>query len=123
MEAQSADWQKLGLSAATLELVAKAGYTTPTPVQAEAVPLALQGRDLIASAQTGTGKTACFVLPMIEKFIGREGTFGVVLCPTREIAQRLVSDLSPAFPKPARLQIVPGLVPPLPRAICITISG
>ncbi|HLE01266.1 MAG TPA: DEAD/DEAH box helicase [Bdellovibrionota bacterium] len=82
------NWATLGLSQDTLDLIQKAGYQTPTPVQAEAIPLALAGDDVIASAQTGTGKTASFVLPMVERFAGREGTFGLILCPTREIAQQ-----------------------------------
>ncbi len=79
-------WADLGLSADLLEQIAKAGYERPTPVQAEAIPLAVEGRDLLASAQTGTGKTAAFVLPIIERFKGKEGTFCVILSPTREIA-------------------------------------
>ncbi len=82
------NWTTLGLSQQTLDLIQRAGYQTPTPVQAEAIPLALSGDDVIASAQTGTGKTASFVLPMVERFSGREGTFGLILCPTREIAQQ-----------------------------------
>ncbi|MGZ6370946.1 MAG: DEAD/DEAH box helicase [Bdellovibrionota bacterium] len=82
------NWQKLGLSPAALELIQKAGFQNPTPVQAESIPLALEGSDIIASAQTGTGKTASFVLPMVERFAGKEGTFGLILCPTREIAQQ-----------------------------------
>ncbi|OFZ05740.1 MAG: hypothetical protein A2070_09660 [Bdellovibrionales bacterium GWC1_52_8] len=81
-------WSSLGLSQEALALIEKAGYTTPTEVQTQAIPHALAGEDLIASAQTGTGKTAGFVLPMIEKFAGREGTYGLILCPTREIAQQ-----------------------------------
>ncbi|NCA14597.1 MAG: DEAD/DEAH box helicase, partial [Proteobacteria bacterium] len=57
-------WADLGLSADLLDQIAKAGYERPTPVQAEAIPLAVEGRDLLASAQTGTGKTAAFVLPI-----------------------------------------------------------
>jgi len=79
-------WEDLGLSPVLLEQIARAGYKNPTPVQAEAIPLAVEGRDLLASAQTGTGKTAAFVLPIIERFKGKEGTFCVILSPTREIA-------------------------------------
>lgn len=81
-------WQSLGLRPQILELLSKAGYETPTPVQAESIPIALKGGDLLASAQTGTGKTAAFSLPMIERFAGRQGTFGLVLAPTREVAQQ-----------------------------------
>jgi len=82
----TATWESLGLSPESLNLVAKEGYQTPTPVQAVTIPLALRGTDVIASAQTGTGKTASFVLPMVDKFSGRQGTFGLILAPTREIA-------------------------------------
>ena len=81
-------WDSLGLSAATLDLVKKAGFKHPTSVQAESIPLALKGHDLIASAQTGTGKTASFVLPMVDQLVGKEGTLGLILAPTREIAQQ-----------------------------------
>jgi len=82
-------WEDLGLSEPTLELIRKAGFSHPTPIQSESIPLAIDGIDLIASAQTGTGKTASFVLPMVEKFAGKEGTFGLILAPTREIAQQI----------------------------------
>jgi ATP-dependent RNA helicase RhlE len=83
------NWEDLKLSAETLEYVHKAGYTQPTPVQAGAIPVALEGKDVIASAQTGTGKTASFVLPMVERFVGKQGTYGLILAPTREIAQQI----------------------------------
>jgi ATP-dependent RNA helicase RhlE len=82
-------WDSLKLSPETMELIRKEGYEKPSPVQAEAIPLALEGYDVIASAQTGTGKTASFVLPMVEAFAGRQGTFGLILAPTREIAQQI----------------------------------
>lgn len=87
-EKAPATWDSLGLSSATLELISKAGYDRPTPIQAESIPLALDGKDLIASAQTGTGKTASFVLPLVERIAGKEGTLGLILAPTREIAQQ-----------------------------------
>ena len=82
-------WEELGLSDDVLTLVKSQAYATPTPVQARSIPFALDYRDVIASAQTGTGKTASFVLPMVERFKGREGTYGLVLAPTREIAQQI----------------------------------
>lgn len=92
-EKPNPEWNTLGLSAETLSLVARAGYSHPTPVQAESIPLALKGEDLIASAQTGTGKTASFVLPMVERFASKQGTYGLILCPTREIAQQTQATL------------------------------
>jgi ATP-dependent RNA helicase RhlE len=86
-------WDSLGLSNESLDLIRKAGFESPTPVQAESIPIALSKRDLIASAQTGTGKTASFVLPMVERFVGRQGTFGLILAPTREIAQQTQATL------------------------------
>jgi ATP-dependent RNA helicase RhlE len=86
-------WDQLGLSAAALALIKKAGFSNPTPVQRETIPYALSGRDVIASAQTGSGKTASFVLPMTEKLAGREGTYGIILAPTREIAQQTQATL------------------------------
>lgn len=67
-------------------LIEQAGFKSPTPIQSKAIPLALKGEDLVASAQTGSGKTACFCFPMIEKMKGRKGTYGLILSPTREIA-------------------------------------
>src|SRR5690348_14204230 len=84
-----ASWNSLGISAETINLLIKEGLKTPTPIQAASIPLALEGHDLIASAQTGTGKTASFVLPMVERIRGREGTLGLILAPTREIAQQI----------------------------------
>ena len=56
-----------GLAPELLRAVAQQGYTEPTPVQREAIPLVLEGRDLLAGAQTGTGKTAAFVLPILQR--------------------------------------------------------
>ena len=61
----------LGLTPELLRAVADEGYTEPTPVQREAIPLVLEGRDVLAGAQTGTGKTAAFVLPMLQLLHGR----------------------------------------------------
>ena len=60
-------FDRLGLSPELLRAVAHEGYTAPTPVQEQAIPLVLAGRDLMAGAQTGTGKTAAFVLPMLQR--------------------------------------------------------
>jgi ATP-dependent RNA helicase RhlE len=87
------DWSTLGLSLEALELIRKAGFKAPTAVQAASIPLSLAGNDIIASAQTGTGKTASFVLPMVERIAGKEGTLGLILSPTREIAQQTAATL------------------------------
>jgi ATP-dependent RNA helicase DeaD len=83
------DFRSLGLSEATLAAVAKAGYETPTPVQAGLIPRALAGVDVLGQARTGTGKTASFVLPILEAVSkpGRgTGPRALALVPTRELA-------------------------------------
>jgi ATP-dependent RNA helicase RhlE len=80
----------LGLQPDLLRAVARKGYTDPTPVQREAIPLVLAGRDLMAGAQTGTGKTAAFVLPMLQRLAAHPSRDrrirALVLVPTRELA-------------------------------------
>lgn len=80
------NFQNLGLSKTTLKLVEKLGFKHPTPIQKKLIPLALKGRDLIGLAQTGSGKTAAFVIPIAERLHHRDGVRGLILCPTREIA-------------------------------------
>ena len=83
------DFRSLGLSAATLAAVERAGYEIPTPVQAGLIPRAIKGIDLLGQARTGTGKTASFVLPILERMAtpGRGGSpRALVLVPTRELA-------------------------------------
>jgi ATP-dependent RNA helicase RhlE len=89
----------LGLAPELLRAVSAQGYTHPTPVQREAIPLVLGGRDLLAGAQTGTGKTAAFVLPMLQRLAttpprgrGRDGRppiRALILAPTRELAMQV----------------------------------
>jgi len=86
----------LNLDPKVLQAVAEAGYTTPTPIQAGAIPPALEGRDVLGIAQTGTGKTASFVLPMIT-LLGRGRARArmprsLVLCPTRELAAQVAEN-------------------------------
>ena len=92
----------LGLSPEVLQAVADAGYTEPTPIQAQAIPIVLQGRDVLGIAQTGTGKTAGFTLPMIDKLAaGRSKARmprSLVIEPTRELADQVAA----SFEKYAR---------------------
>ena len=81
-----ADFEALGLHQTILDAIRDAGYTTPTPIQRDAIPLARRGRDLMGLAQTGTGKTAAFTLPIIDRLIGGpRRTRALILTPTREL--------------------------------------
>ena len=84
-------FRALGLDARVLKAVQEAGYTEPTPIQLSAIPLAMAGHDLIGIAQTGTGKTAAFTLPILTKLSGAHGhgTRVLVLAPTRELAAQI----------------------------------
>ncbi len=88
----------LGLSDALLKAISKKGYTTPSPIQQKAIPVVLQGKDLLASAQTGTGKTAGFALPIIQKLTERPASKrravrALILTPTRELAAQVFDDV------------------------------
>jgi len=88
-------FQSLGLSAALLRAVEEQGYTEPTPIQAKVIPVVLAGRDVMAGAQTGTGKTAGFTLPLLERLMaagapnGRRHVRALILTPTRELAAQV----------------------------------
>jgi ATP-dependent RNA helicase RhlE len=118
---------QLGLTPELLRAVAAQGYTQPTPVQAQAIPIVLAGRDLLASAQTGTGKTAAFVLPILQllnasrpavRYLpagkGRRGATGLpirclVLTPTRELALQVEESVRTyGAERPVRSTIVYG---------------
>ena len=82
-------FSKLGLAPKVVDGVRAAGYTVPTPIQLRAIPVILEGRDLIGSAQTGTGKTAAFALPIISRLGQRGALRALVLEPTRELAAQV----------------------------------
>ena len=101
----------LGLSPSLSNPLARLGYSTPTPVQVKSIPIVLTGRDLLAKAQTGTGKTAAFGLPMIDRLLVRGGAAagmrkprGLVLVPTRELALQVHKSLS-TYGVPANLRV------------------
>lgn len=87
-------FEQLGLTAPLLKALQKEGYTIPTPIQAQAIPHALQGKDILGLAQTGTGKTAAFALPILqllnrEQLNGYKHTRALILTPTRELAVQI----------------------------------
>jgi len=85
------NFSQLGLAPAQVRVCESLGYKTPTPIQLQAIPVALSGRDLIGCAETGTGKTAAFLLPIIQKISERPrpGIRVLVLAPTRELALQI----------------------------------
>ena len=118
-------FDSLGLSADLLQTVAEEGYHTPTPVQADAIPLVLQGRDLLAAAQTGTGKTAAFVLPILDRMRQHANTsFSparhpvrvLILVPTRELAMQVDASVRTyGRTVPLRSTVVYGGIPIEPQ--------
>lgn len=86
------NFQSLSLPAVLAEALIKMEYSTPTPIQAQAIPFALEGRDVLGSAQTGTGKTAAFGLPVLAHLLNNPNSGAIILTPTRELAMQ-VSDV------------------------------
>ncbi|MEZ4771514.1 MAG: DEAD/DEAH box helicase [Caldilineales bacterium] len=85
-------FEHLSLDARVLAGVKAAGYTSPTPIQEQAIPVVMQGRDVLGLAQTGTGKTAAFMLPILHRLATQRGPRGVralILAPTRELAEQI----------------------------------
>ena len=83
-------FSSLGLPEPINRGVRAAGYTTPTPIQAQAIPLILPGHDLVAAAQTGSGKTAAFLLPIMARLLdGPRALRALILVPTRELASQV----------------------------------
>jgi len=88
-----ASWSELGLDSNVLTGIEGRGYAHPTPVQAEAIPIALGGRDLIVRSKTGTGKTAAFMIPTLNRVPeGYNRPAAIVLCPTRELAIQIAEE-------------------------------
>ena len=102
----------LKLAPEILKALTESGYTTPTPIQAQAIPLVLEGRDLMAGAQTGTGKTAAFALPILQKLLphanssaspARHAVRALILVPTRELAIQVEENIK-AYAKHTKLR-------------------
>lgn len=90
-----ATFEELGISKDLLRAVQQMGFEEATPIQSESIPIALKGQDLIGQAQTGTGKTAAFGLPMIEKIQSSDKAVqGLVIAPTRELAIQVAEELN-----------------------------
>ena len=108
--AAAVSFTSLGLPPSLTDVLAQLGYEEPTPVQRETIPLLIEGRDLLGQAATGTGKTAAFALPMLqrlsdEKRLARQ-TAGLILVPTRELAMQ-VAEAVHKYAKGVRLSVLP----------------
>ncbi len=95
-ESASARFSEMLISPYVKERLAAGRFTTPTPVQAAAIPQALEGKDVLATAQTGTGKTLAFLIPVIERLLKDKtpGIAALVLVPTRELAMQVVDQFN-----------------------------
>ncbi|MGL4516983.1 MAG: DEAD/DEAH box helicase, partial [Shewanella sp.] len=92
-------FSKLGLSDPIVKAITELGYVNPTPIQAKAIPVILSGQNVLGAAQTGTGKTASFVLPLLERFancpkIRPKRVRAIILTPTRELALQVEQNIT-----------------------------
>src|SRR5688572_31274248 len=103
-------FQSLGLSEPVLRALAQKNYASPSPIQTQTIPTLLQGRDLLGIAQTGTGKTAAFMLPSIDRLVASRrvprptSCRMLILAPTRELASQIAASAE-AYSKFARLSV------------------
>ncbi|HEX7138311.1 MAG TPA: DEAD/DEAH box helicase, partial [Vicinamibacterales bacterium] len=107
---RSRGFASLGLLDVLVAALTKLGYEEPTPIQSEAIPLLIKGRDVLAQAATGTGKTAAFALPMVQRLstdaVSRRDTRGLVLVPTRELAMQ-VAEAIHKYAKGTGISVLP----------------
>ena len=94
------DFNGFGLPAKLLQALERMQFTVPTPIQQQAIPLALTGRDILGSAQTGTGKTGAFGIPLIAKLIDNPQAAALVMTPTRELAAQVLAAMQQMIPVP-----------------------
>lgn len=91
-------FDNFGLPAKLAHALARMQFKTPTPIQAQTIPLALEGKDVLGSAQTGTGKTGAFGIPLIAGLMERQDAAALIMTPTRELAGQVVAALTPMIP-------------------------
>jgi ATP-dependent RNA helicase DeaD len=84
----------MGLKPRLLQMIENKGFEIPTPIQIKAIPPALAGHDVMGQAQTGTGKTAAFGIPMLNRMVPGRGLQGLVVCPTRELAVQVTEEIN-----------------------------
>ena len=94
MSQSNVTFYHLGIAPEMMQVLNKLKFITPTPIQHKAIPIALEGKDIIGVAQTGTGKTIAFGIPLIQR-LASEGGQALILVPTRELALQIEEALSP----------------------------
>jgi ATP-dependent RNA helicase DeaD len=98
-------FEDFGLQADLLKKLAQLNFTTPTPIQTESIPVALQGRDILGTAQTGTGKTAAFGIPLISHLINNITHTALVMAPTRELAWQVMDNMRKMIPENLKINM------------------
>ena len=86
-------FEELEINEDIMRSVKELGFTTPFPIQAEAIPVLLRGTDVIGQAHTGTGKTATFGIPMLQSILHGGGIQGLIIAPTRELAMQITEEI------------------------------
>ncbi|MDC9701252.1 MAG: DEAD/DEAH box helicase [Alphaproteobacteria bacterium] len=97
-------FQEMGLPEALIHTLQHMKFTEPTPVQAQAIPLALQGKDILGSAQTGTGKTGAFGIPLVARLLSDPRGSALVMTPTRELATQVISQLQSMLGRKSKIK-------------------
>lgn len=117
-------FEALGLAAPLIEACVALGYKKPTPIQAQAIPYALAGRDIIGLAETGSGKTAAFSLPILHQLLAKPQPFyALVIAPTRELAFQITEQFEVRAPR-TRLRALRPAAPRLPPTrACASLGG
>lgn len=98
------NFKEMGLPEALIHRLQHIQFNDPTPIQAQAIPIALQGQDVLGSAQTGTGKTAAFGIPLIAKLLSKPNGSALVMTPTRELATQVMVQLQAMLGKKTKIQ-------------------
>jgi len=108
MTSQAANntFKSLGLSAGICGVLDELGFQTPTPIQTQSIPHLLEGKDLIGQAKTGSGKTAAFALPILEKLRSERELQALIMCPTRELSEQVTRDIRKLGRKIAGLRVL-----------------
>src|SRR5687768_7033619 len=117
-ESDALTFASLGIEPKVLEALTSLGYEVPTPIQQRTIPLLLSGRDVIGQAQTGTGKTAAFALPILQAIVPKSrDTQALVLTPTRELAMQVAEAIHSYSAKMEHVSVLPvyGGAPIVPQ--------